>query len=452
MNGYNYNGGYDASGMNQNGQYGGSDTMMMGQDQVGNGMMGGQSLDEIVNQNAKAIRRQSMPPQNGANINGMSDADMRGMYVMNYGGTSPAGSMGNFGFDANAGMDRNAMMTGTSPAHSTQYQQRPSQSDHGSRRQSNDNLALNTNFAGNGQGYNGMMHPNSAFASPAHPQSGMDMGMNSPYVDPNPGMSMDALSNQMGDNAMNMNLYNQPQFNNPMVSSPMHASAGHATPGSATAGPLQDPSGGNGMNAQFGHHGGSHSGGSTVRALSRSQSLQAPDASSPGQAGTPMSQGGSGGGGSTSQPQQPPHQASNAGFRGQPQYPQPGSKQDRGMGNSNFNGVNGPLPVNPAKYNPNNQGFNWETPEGGWPSTLNARPHMQSSYKNAYSSTGFDMLGVLVCVSLLFNTVPYAKLIQHPDARCNPPEPRNQYRLGRPLLRLRSMRRRERRHPHRLLL
>lgn len=24
------------------------------------------------------------------------------------------------------------------------------------------------------------------------------------------------------------------------------------------------------------------------------------------------------------------------------------------------------------------------------------RPHMQSAYKNAYSSTGFDMLGVLV--------------------------------------------------------
>ena len=61
-----------------------------------------------------------------------------------------------------------------------------------------------------------------------------------------------------------------------------------------------------------------------------------------------------------------------------------------------------PNPVNgydPAKYNPNNQGFAWETPEGGWPSTMVGRPHLQSGYKNAYSSTGFDMLGVLMRVA-----------------------------------------------------
>ena len=54
--------------------------------------------------------------------------------------------------------------------------------------------------------------------------------------------------------------------------------------------------------------------------------------------------------------------------------------------------------VDPSKYNPNNQGFDWEEGEGGWPSTMVNRPHMQSSYKNAYSSTGFDMLGVLVSI------------------------------------------------------
>jgi len=95
--------------------------------------------------------------------------------------------------------------------------------------------------------------------------------------------------------------------------------------------------------------------------------------------------------------EQPPSQH-HSGYPGQPQHPEPGSAEDRGMGNTNrrYDGINGPYPVDPADYNPNNQGFAWEPAPGGWPSTMVGRPHMQSSYKNAYSSTGFDMLGVLV--------------------------------------------------------
>ncbi|GIZ37891.1 hypothetical protein CKM354_000132100 [Cercospora kikuchii] len=47
----------------------------------------------------------------------------------------------------------------------------------------------------------------------------------------------------------------------------------------------------------------------------------------------------------------------------------------------------------------NNQNFPWDMPEGGWPSTMTGKPHTQSVYKNAYSSTGFDMLGVLMRVA-----------------------------------------------------
>ena len=38
----------------------------------------------------------------------------------------------------------------------------------------------------------------------------------------------------------------------------------------------------------------------------------------------------------------------------------------------------------------------WAPPAGGFPSTMHSNPHMKTQFKNAYSSTGFDMLGVLV--------------------------------------------------------
>jgi hypothetical protein len=31
---------------------------------------------------------------------------------------------------------------------------------------------------------------------------------------------------------------------------------------------------------------------------------------------------------------------------------------------------------------------------------MTSNPHMKTQFKNAYSSTGFDMLGVLVCIIL----------------------------------------------------
>jgi len=64
-----------------------------------------------------------------------------------------------------------------------------------------------------------------------------------------------------------------------------------------------------------------------------------------------------------------------------------------------YNGINGPLPVNLDNHNPSNQNLPWPAPEGGWPSTMVGRPHAQSQFKNAYSSTGFDMLGVLMRVA-----------------------------------------------------
>ncbi|KAI7188490.1 hypothetical protein KC363_g5408 [Hortaea werneckii] len=406
MNGYSYDGGFNADDVGQNAQYGMPDPMMMAEDGMGgNGvggdgmggdgmggdgmagdLVGGQSLDEILNGNAKSSRRQSLPRQYPQNMRRMS-SDMRSMSMMNFGAGSPAGPMGDY-FEPSAG---SSMMPDASSNNAQQrVPQKTSHSANVSRRQSAENgLALNTNFGNTSQTFGNMMGSNSAFASP-HASGGMGMGMASPYVDSNMGMSVEGLGGQMMDDPMSMNAYNQPQFSTSAMASPMHPGAQQNAPTSGGRAPPNDVAA-RGGNTPFGSNV-LNSGGNSVRnALSRSHSLHLNDGQSPAaQATTPMSQPG---------PAPVPQPPMNQGFRGQPQYPAPGSRQDVGMANSNFNGVNGPLPVNAANYNPNNQGFPWEAPEGGWPSTMVNKPHMQSSYKNAYSSTGFDMLGVLMRVA-----------------------------------------------------
>ena len=399
MNGYSYNGAYDADGMDQGDQYGNQDSMMMGQDGLGNGMIGGQSLDEIVNQNAKAMRRQSIPPQYGTGMNNV-DTNLRQISMMDYGAGSPATSVNNFGFDTNTGIDRGGMLPGASPSHVSQLQRRGTQSQIQSRRQSGEHLALSTNFTSGTPGYGSLMPSTSAYSAPAIPQSVMDLSMTSPYIDSSMGMSMDNLGAGIGDEAMNMNLYSQPQFSTSMMNSPMQANPQHDTSASVTMGPVQDSGGGGSMNmSQYDRHG-SASGASTVRALSRSHDFQTPETTSPAHNGTPQH--------ANTQLPQDNHSGHARGFPAQIQHPEPGSEQDRGMDNGitntrNFDGINGPTAFKLGTYNPNNQGFAWETPEGGWPSTMVGKPHMNSAYKNAYSSTGFDMLGVLVC----FNPPPF---------------------------------------------
>ena len=385
MNGYPYNGAYDGNAMDQSEQGGGEDMMMMGQDGMGSGMIGGQSLDEIVNQNAKAIRRQSMPHQYGGTPQNMED--LRRMSMMDYGSGSPAAQMGQFQFNANPAMNQASMMSGSgTPGHS-QHQR----SD--SRRQSQGNLAVNTSFGNTSPNFNPVMSANAAFQSSPHPQSGFEMPMESSYMNTGMSMAMDYnidqnLGSATGADMSQMNMYRPPHFNQPMMASPMPHSGSQNTPISAQA-PPQDREGGNSMSSQYSNH--THSSASTARNISRKHSLHAPDMSSPAHSGdvTPMSQ---------PHPMNQQNHA-NMGFPGQPQNPQPGSQQDRGMGNRSqmYDGVNGPVPVNAANYNPNNQNFNWDAPDGGWPSTMVNRPHQQTTYKNAYSSTGFDMLGVLVC-------------------------------------------------------
>jgi len=509
MNGYQYGeAGYDGNGMTQDGQQdmlNQQNMMMMGQGNMNGagdaGAAGGKSLDEIVNMNnmsannlnPKMIRRQSMPqgyqsttPNQGNNFN----AGLRRMNsMMEFNGSrSPAEAMGSYAFNPGMNTNQSGSMSGnTTPAQNTQV---PIQN----RRQSgNTELNLSTNFSNPPANYASIMAASASYASPAHP-SGLDMDINSPYLDPSLGMQMDysldqndmsndmsamsgnmgnamgnnmggmgnAMGNNMGNmgnmsNSMNvannmgsnmggnlpgnmgsmgqgvsngmgsgmgnmganmgnmgnmstsgsmagsmatsmgnnmgsstddmqMPMHNQAQYNQNLGTSPMH-------PGTPQGRPVGPPRLASQTSASGSQHGSKSQRPSLLHQLSRTQSSQSYGVSPQHNAGANTSD---------SQQQKRPQldrqQHSGNGFQGQIQHPQPGSKQDRGMGNvgDNFDGVNGPLPLKPSQYNPNNQNFPW-VPEGGtWPSTMVNKPHMQSAYKNAYSSTGFDMLGVLV--------------------------------------------------------
>src|ERR1700761_4618124 len=111
MNGYAYNGGYGGGAMEQGEPSSGDDMMMMGSQDGMTGMVGGQSLDDIVNANAKAMRRQSMPNPYADAANNMG-ADIRRMSMMEYAGASGAGPLASFKFDPNAGMTQGGMMPG----------------------------------------------------------------------------------------------------------------------------------------------------------------------------------------------------------------------------------------------------------------------------------------------------------------------------------------------------
>lgn len=457
MNGYQYgDAGYDGNGMPQDGQQDMQNMMMMGQAGMNEGgaaeggVAGEKSLDDIVNMNSmnnmnnsKMVRRQSMPqgytnaaPAQGNNFNpGMRR--INSMMEFN-GDRSPGAAMNSYQFNPGMNMNQPGNLSGTTTP--TQGGQVPIQN----RRQSGNNeLNLNTNFSNQQQNYAAMMTANSAYASPAN-QTGLDMDINSPYLDPSLNMQMDFSLDQNGMNAMsgmggNMNIsnnianmgmganlgngmmsnntpssnmpsnmgptgdnmqmspmYNPPQFNQNAAVSPMHSATPQGTPVGPTRVASHDANNRSGGNSQYGRKSQRPS---LPHQLSRSQSAQVSTAPSPQQGSTPRT---------TNEPQQvqvahdtPPerHDNRSRGFQGQPQNPLPGSLQDRGVGRvgNDFNGVNGPLPVKPANYNPNNQNFPWEPAGGSWPSTMVNKPHMQSAYKNAYSSTGFDMLGVLVC-------------------------------------------------------
>lgn len=477
MNGYQYgDSGYDGNGMSQDGQQDMQNMMMMGGRAGMNtassgdgGMTPSQSLDEIVNMNnmnntsmnPKMIRRQSMPQGYANTTTNQGNSYNPGMRRINSmmefnGSRSPAENM-NFSYNSGIPMNQTGSISGGNTP--TQGASVPIQS----RRQNSNQLNLNTTFQNQQRNYPAMMTANSSYGSPAN-QSGLDIDITSPYIDPSLNMQMDfsldqsgmanmagmggdmsgdmggnmgtsmngnisgnmgnSMAGSMGNNMVNMGnmtsnaagamsgnapanlggnmgqtmddmqmpMYNQSQFGQNVAGSPIQTNTPQGTPGSLQRAVSHDANGRSGSGSQYGRKSQRPS---MPHQLSRSHTAQAASSQSPQHASVTSTVNEV----QSNQNMQPDRQqTSSSGFQGQPQNPLPGSLQDRGVGRvaNEFDGINGPLPVKPTNYNPNNQNFPWEPAGGQWPSTMVNKPHMDSAYKNAYSSTGFDMLGVLV--------------------------------------------------------
>ncbi|KAF4549824.1 PAS domain-containing protein 1 [Elsinoe fawcettii] len=359
-------------------------------------MMQGQSLDDIVDQNSKMIRRQSMPQQFSRQ---RSHTDMGGMgNMIEFSSGSPAGALENFNFDPSTSLEQD------NSGNLVPRIQQPGRT-HLKKQHSAQNLSsMGSPYPPQlNSAYSSMM--NSNYQSPAHGGGNVDMDMNSPFVNQQMGMNMD----QFGDShltpmnstgANQLSAYSNPSpYQTSMMNSPMNV----ASMASSIHGPTTNDPGGGQASAHDGRRS-TYGGGNSMRRnsidssqqhrhLSRSHSMNMtpqPPRSQYSQHSHPSQQSG--------QSQvSPAHHEHNPQFTAQPQNPQRGSYQDKGMNDRTMSSL--PDNFDPNKHNPNNQDFPWEPPEGGWPSTMIGRPHMQSVYKNAYSSTGFDMLGVLMRVA-----------------------------------------------------
>ncbi|TKA67197.1 hypothetical protein B0A49_04510 [Cryomyces minteri] len=178
------------------------------------------------------------------------------------------------------------------------------------------------------------------------------------------------MATMMGDVSSPMHMFSQSQGASPMIPSPLHRNFT-----SSLRGPSQDPGGGSvDQKEQFNpvdDQSDTPNVQSLSQSLSRQNSLreQSLQSSSSGQQAL----------------QNPDRsiQDQHMGFETQPQYPEPGSRQDHPMDTSGH------------------QTLQLQMSQEGMPSMVAKRPpsFAQGQYTNPYTSTGFDMLGVLMRVA-----------------------------------------------------
>lgn len=344
----------NGSGMMENMQNG-----MNGFDDIGQG----QSLDQIVSQNDKTenIRRRSMPVYANTRVQqvAMGSPESRRLSMLNFG--DPSGAE-DFQFDMqSAGMGNMMRNNPSFPSSMAEMQ---------NDRNASSDLAINTQFQGQSSPYAGMAAQGSAYASPLHATAQLDMNM-SPY--PN-GMSMamdmdDSLDMMQGD----MNMFPNNQFNTPVMESPLRQEFIGPMPPSTENTPIS------GLQQQdhfkrpsLSNTPEGRSGTSTMPSRTSSQDQSQRSTSRP-QIEQHMS----------SRNNDTPTQMSLASLKKQ----QP-IAQDPGLD----------LPEK-KMHQIDDFKLPWNPPAGGFPSTMHQNPHMKTQFKNAYSSTGFDMLGVLMRVA-----------------------------------------------------
>ncbi|KAI4608710.1 hypothetical protein J4E81_003826 [Alternaria sp. BMP 2799] len=341
---------------------------MNGDGMNGFNMVEGQSLDSIVAQNDKDNRRRSMPvyargpqqqQQQQQQMN-LGSPDTRRLSMMNFGDPN-GGDMDDFQFDMSTAAMDNMMRNNTAFPRTTadiQSDQMPAA-----------DLNINTQFQGQASPFPTMGGPGSAYASPMHQKNSLDLDMGSYQNGMNMPLDMD---DSMAMTPMDMNMFPGSQFNTPMLDSPIQqdfvgpvpaAPQGDNTPSGQTQDQFKRPSLNNTPEVKSGRS----------SFLSRSTSQ---DQSSMRSHSRPQSE----------------HHSSNS----VPTRMTLASLQNQQ-----------PVAQDPAqdlskevmKKQLADFKIPWQAPTGGFPSTKANNPHMKTQFKNAYSSTGFDMLGVLMRVA-----------------------------------------------------
>jgi PAS domain-containing protein len=321
---------------------------------------------QIVSQNDKVenIRRRSMPVYTNNNRTQPMPMEMspesRRLSMLNFGDPSDAGD---FQFDMQAAGMEDMMRNNPSFSRSSADMQH----DH-NRNPANNMASLNTQFQGQNSPFSTMAAPGSTYASPLHPNSQLDLGM-SPYPNGlNMSMDMDDSLNMMSND---MNMFPNNQFNTPMMDSPV---------AQEFIGPMPAPNQDNSMSTIPHDH------------FKRPSMSNTPEARTTSGMGSRTTSHDHASMRSNSRPHSEQHSSSKSNVPTQMSLASLKKQQ--------------PVALDPRQDLPEEKMHQiddfklpWNPPAGGFPSTMHSNPHMKTQFKDAYSSTGFDMLGVLMRVA-----------------------------------------------------
>ena len=212
---------YSASDLQRLAQLHGQNTMMsmMGSGGMGDtGMTGGQTLDEMITLNNKEIqRRRSYQQQYGLpRSNPEIDIDPRRTSMLEFGSPS-SNELEGFQFDPSPVALNQSLPHGG-------IAQRRLDSQHVRRRESENGLVLNTQFQDLGTGFTAMTD-SPVYQQPLHPADSLDLDVANSYAPQDMGIDMGYSSARLepdsnGD-VMHMNLYSQPSFASPLTESPI---------------------------------------------------------------------------------------------------------------------------------------------------------------------------------------------------------------------------------------
>lgn len=209
---------------------------LMGPDVMDPNMVGGQTLDEIISQNNKEIQRRRSHQQlydPGRPL----EEDLRRTSMMEF-GQGGHSDLDGYQFDLLPVHQGGRIVRGNGVG-----ARRGDSHRAGERHQSRSSISLNTQFHDLGPTYSAIPPPTS-YPQQLNPSDPLDMDVNGPFLPAGLPMGMDfsttGLEQDAGDDMTPLNMFTQSDFQPAVTTSPLH----QAFP-SSFRGPAQDPGGGN---------------------------------------------------------------------------------------------------------------------------------------------------------------------------------------------------------------